>query len=112
MMIHSDSFVGVMLPFVVALAVVVLVLTSVGMLAFGKFRRGAKALRASAGLVAVYVVVMMAVSLLPPWNSGFFRLLDSNEHYANQKRLRKTCDKINAGGLYDIRPPIPRCWRF
>ena len=70
MMIHSDSFVGVMLPFVVALAVVVLVLTSVWMLAFGKFRRGAKALRASAGLVAVYVVVLMAVSLLTPQKIG------------------------------------------
>jgi len=68
--IHSDSFVGVMLPFVVALAVVVLVLTSVWMLAFGKFRRGAKALRASAGLVAVYVVVLMAVSLLTPQKIG------------------------------------------
>ena len=70
MVIHSDSFVGVMLPFVVALAVVVLVLTSVWMLAFGKFRRGAKALRASAGLVAVYVVVLMAVSLLTPQKIG------------------------------------------
>ena len=70
MVIHSDSFVGVMLPFVVALAVVVLVLTSVGMLAFGKFRRGAMALRASAGLVAVYVVVLMAVSLLTPQKIG------------------------------------------
>ena len=70
MVIHSDSFVGVTLPFVVALAVVVLVLTSVGMLAFGKFRRGAKALRASAGLVAVYVVVLMAVSLLTPQKIG------------------------------------------
>ena len=70
MVIHSDSFAGVMLPFVVALAVVVLVLTSAGMLAFGKFRRGAKALLASAGLVAVYVVFVMAVSLLTPQTIG------------------------------------------
>jgi hypothetical protein len=70
MVIHSDSFVGVMLPFVVALAVVVLVLTSAGMLAFGKFRRGAKALRALAGLVAGYVAILMAVSLLTPQKIG------------------------------------------
>src|SRR5215469_812290 len=73
MVIHSDS-VGMMLPFVVAF----LVLTSVGMLApevarcfsGGKFRQGAKALRALAGLVAVYVVVLMAVSLLTPQKIG------------------------------------------
>ena len=65
MVIHSDS-VGMMLPFVVAF----LVLTSVGMLAQGKFRQGAKALRALAGLVAVYVVVVMAVSLLTPQKIG------------------------------------------
>ena len=58
------------MPFVVALAEVVLVLTSAGMLAFGKFSRGAKALRASAGLVAVYIVVLMAVSLLTPQKIG------------------------------------------
>jgi hypothetical protein len=66
MVIHSDSFAGVMLPFVVALAVVVLALTSAGMLAFGKFRRAAKALRALVALVAGYVVVLMAVSVLTP----------------------------------------------
>jgi len=38
MVIHSDSFVDVMLPFMVALAMIVLVLISAGMLAFGKFR--------------------------------------------------------------------------
>ena len=65
MVIHSDS-VGMMLPFAVAF----LVLTSVGMLAQGKFRGGAKALRALAGLVAVYVVVVMAVSLLTPQKIG------------------------------------------
>ena len=73
MVIHSDS-VGMMLPFVVAF----LVLTSVGMLtpqmlqdfAFGKFRQGAKALRVLAGLVAVYVVFVMAVSLLTPQKIG------------------------------------------
>jgi hypothetical protein len=48
-----------MLPFVVALAVVVLVLTSAGMLAFGHFRRMARTLRALVGLVAVYVVVLI-----------------------------------------------------
>src|SRR5580658_7010274 len=70
MVIHSDSFAGVMLPFVVALAVIVLVLTSAGMAAFGRFRRGAKALRALAGLVGVYMVVLMAVSLLTPQKIG------------------------------------------
>ena len=70
MVIHSDSFVGVMLPFVVALAVVILVLTSAGMLAFGNFRGMARTLRAFVGLVAVYVVVLIAVSLLPPQKIG------------------------------------------
>ena len=73
MVIHSDS-VGMMLYFVVAF----LVLTSVGMLApevarcfiGGKFRQGAKALRALAGLVAAYVVFVMAVSLLTPQKIG------------------------------------------
>jgi hypothetical protein len=73
MVIHSDS-VGMMLPFVVTF----LVLTSVGMLApevargftGGKFRQGAKALRALAGLVAVYVLFVMAVSLLTPQKIG------------------------------------------
>ena len=65
MVIHSDS-VGMMLPFVVAF----LVLTSVGMLAQGKFRQGAKALRALAGLVAVYVLFVMAVSLVTPQKIG------------------------------------------
>jgi hypothetical protein len=68
--IHSDSFVGVILPFVVALAAVVLVLTSVGMLAFGDVRRATKALRAMAGLAAGYVVVLVAVSLLTPQKIG------------------------------------------
>ena len=70
MVIHSDSFVGVMLPFVVALAVVVLVLTSAGMLAFRKFRLSAKALQAMAGVVGVYLVVLIAVSLLTPQKIG------------------------------------------
>jgi hypothetical protein len=70
MVIHSDSFVGVMLPFVVALAVVVLVLTSARMLAFGNFRRMARTLRALVGLVAMYVVVLIAVSLLTPQKIG------------------------------------------
>ena len=70
MMRHSDSFVGVILPFVVALAVVVLVLTSVGMLAFRKFHRAAKAMQALIALVAGYVVVLMAVSVLTPQKIG------------------------------------------
>jgi hypothetical protein len=70
MVIHSDSFAGVMLPFVVALAVVVLDLTSAGMLAFGKFRVMAKILRALAGLVAVYVLALIGVSILTPQKIG------------------------------------------
>jgi hypothetical protein len=70
MVIHSDSFVGIALPFVVALAVVVLVLTSAGMLVFGNFRRMARTLRALVGLVAVYLVVLIAVSLLTPQKIG------------------------------------------
>jgi hypothetical protein len=70
MVIHSDLFVGVMLPFVVALAVVVLVLTSAGMLAFGKFRLMAKTLQALAGLVTVYVFALIGVSLLTPPKIG------------------------------------------
>jgi hypothetical protein len=65
MVIHSDSFVGVMLPFVVALAAVVLVLISAGMLAFGKFR-----LMAKTGLVAAYVLALIGVSLLTPQKIG------------------------------------------
>ena len=70
MVIHSDSFVGVMLPFLVALAVGVLVVTSAGMLAFRKFRRMAKTLRALAGLVAAYAVTLIGVSLLTPQKIG------------------------------------------
>jgi hypothetical protein len=70
MVIHSDSFMGVILPFMVVLAVVVLVLTSAGLLAFGKFRRMAKTLKALVGLVAVYVLALIGVSLLSPQKIG------------------------------------------
>ena len=59
-----------MLPFLVALAVGVLVVTSAGMLAFRKFRRMAKTLRALAGLVAAYAVTLIGVSLLTPQKIG------------------------------------------
>jgi hypothetical protein len=93
MLVHSDSFLGVMLPFVLVLGVVVLVLTSAGMLAFGKFRGAAKALRASAALVAVYVMVLLAVSLLTPQ-----KIVDSGQSY---------CVDIWCIGIEKV-SPLPR----
>jgi hypothetical protein len=66
MVIHSDSNLGAAVALAVVLGAVIMVLASAAQLAAGKSHRAVKTLLASAALVGIYTLAVVAVSLRTP----------------------------------------------
>jgi hypothetical protein len=64
--IHSDSNLGAAVALMVVLGAAIMVLASAALIASGKSRRAVKTLLASAALVAIYTLAVIAVSLWTP----------------------------------------------
>ena len=66
MVVHSDSNLGAALAFLVMLGTAITLLVSAVQVASGRFRSAAKALAASVSWTALYVLALIAVSVLTP----------------------------------------------
>jgi len=66
MIIHEGSNFGAILPLLVMLGAFVLFLGASAFFVIGQFRRGAKLLAVTAGVISVYILMVGVVSLLRP----------------------------------------------
>jgi putative Ca2+/H+ antiporter (TMEM165/GDT1 family) len=66
MVLHSDSFIGVMMPFIVVFGDAVALLAALLSLAFRKFRIAARTVLATLAGTVVYILAVATVSLLTP----------------------------------------------
>jgi hypothetical protein len=64
--LHNDSFIGIMMPFLVMFGAAAALLAALAFLAFRKFRAAAKAALAGLAGTGLYVLAVAAVSMLTP----------------------------------------------